>query len=550
MATTGGATMLDFKTYTAITTIGDLLLRTASVYPEKDAIVFPDRRLTFEELAEKTILRARGLYAMGVRPGDHVGILLPSSIETVESFFAIALLGAVSIPINARYRGDELGFVVENADMTAIVTQGKVTDDLDFVARMNEAIPELKDQPVNADLDLPRAPFLKRAILIGDGDTPGFTTAKAFREAAETVPAETVETLRNRVRVRDTALMLYTSGTTSTPKGCLISHESLIRTGQAMAKRYEMTEEDVFWSPLPMYHIGAMFPLCAAYSVGATYLSMQYFDGGVALEMIEAEKATVTYPSFGTFIGDMIYHPDFDKRDLSSIRVMNSNMAMQPAAFAEAIQKKIPNAIQVGTFGMTETSGTVTTSFLTDSYEERTRRLGKPFDGLEVKIVHPETGPCGPNEIGEICVRGYSVFTEYYKDPEKTAEAKRDGWFHTSDLGAFDEGGTLMYHGRLKDMLKVGGENVAAQEIEAVVMGHDAVKFCQVVGKHDARLQEVPVAFVELIPGANPDPQEIIDYCKDKFSSFKVPREVRYVTEWPLSSSKIQKFKLKEMLEQ
>lgn len=542
--------MLDFKAFTAVTTIGDLLLRTAAVYPEKDAIVFPDRRLTFTELQENTLRRASGLYALGVRPGDHVGILLPSSLETVECFFAIALLGAVSVPINARYRGDELGFVVENADIKAIVTQGRVTDGLDFVARLNEAIPALSAQPVNADLDLPNMPVLKRLILIGSDETPGFTIDAAFREIAETVPAETIDALRNRVRVRDTALMLYTSGTTSHPKGCMISHESLIRTGQAMAKRYDMTEDDVFWSPLPMYHIGAMFPLCAAYSVGATYLSMQYFDGGVALEMIEAERATVTYPSFGTFIGDMIYHPDFDKRDLSSIRIMNSNMAMQPAAFAKAIQNKIPNAIQVGTFGMTETSGTVTTSFPTDSYEERTRRLGKPFDGLEVKIVHPETGPCGTDEIGEICVRGYSVFTEYYKDPEKTAEAKRDGWFHTGDLGAFDAGGTLMYHGRLKDMLKVGGENVAAQEIEAVVSGHDAVKFCQVVGKPDARLQEVPVAFVELVPGANPDPQEIIDFCKDKFSSFKVPREVHYITEWPMSSSKIQKFKLREMLDQ
>lgn len=541
--------MLDFKAFTAITTIGDLLLRTASVYPEKDGIVFPGRRLTFAELERNAMDRARGLRALGVEPGDHVGMLLPSCIEAVETLFAIALLGAVSVPINARYRSAELGFVVENADLSAIVTQGKVAEGLDFIARLNEAFPSLADQPADAALDLAEAPLLKRVILTGNDTAPGFTSDAAFRAAVGTVTDADIHVIRNRVRVSDTALMLYTSGTTSHPKGCMIAHESLIRTGQAMAKRYDMTEADVFWSPLPMYHIGAMFPLCAAYSVGSIYLSMQYFDAGVALEMIETEKATVTYPSFGTFIGDMIYHDDFEKRDLSSIRIMNSNMAMQPASFAKAIQEKIPNAIQVGTFGMTETSGTVTTSFPTDSYEERTRRLGKPFDGLEVQIVHPETGPCDTDEIGEICVRGFSIFTEYYKDPEKTADAKRDGWFHTGDLGAFDAAGSLMFHGRLKDMLKVGGENVAAQEIEAMVTGHEAVKLCQVVGKSDPRLQEVPVAFVELIPGSKVDPDDIIAFCKGKISSFKIPREVRFVTEWPMSSSKIQKFKLKEMLD-
>ncbi|MBV0911052.1 class I adenylate-forming enzyme family protein [Anianabacter salinae] len=549
MTATEGTGMLDFKAFTAITTIGDLLLRTASIHPDKDAIVFPDHRLSFAELERRALDRARGLRAFGVGPGDHVGMLLPSCLEAVETFFAIAFLGAVSVPINARYRSAELGFVIENADLAAIVTQGEVAEGLNFIERLNEAFPSLADQPADAALDLAEAPLLKRAILTGNDSAPGFTSDAAFREAVNSVTDDEIHVLRNRVRVADTALMLYTSGTTSRPKGCMISHESLIRTGQAMAKRYEMTEADVFWSPLPMYHIGAMFPLCAAYSVGSTYLSMHYFEAGVALEMIEAEKATVTYPSFGTFIGDMIYHPDFEKRDLSSIRIMNSNMAMQPASFARAIQEKIPNAIQVGTFGMTETSGTVTTSFPTDSYEERTRRLGKPFDGLEVRIVHPETGPCGTDEIGEICVRGFSIFTEYYKDPEKTAEAKRDGWFHTGDLGAFDAAGSLMFHGRLKDMLKVGGENIAAQEIEALVTGHEAVKLCQVVGKPDPRLQEVPVAFVELVPGSTVDPDEIIAFCKGKIASFKVPREVRFVTEWPMSSSKIQKFKLKEMLD-
>mgnify|MGYP005846270985 CR=1 FL=1 len=540
--------MLDFKAFTAVTTIGDLLLRTAAALPDKDGLVFPDRRRTFADLAAGAVERARGLRALGVGPGDHVGILLPSSIDCVETIFAIALLGAVSVPVNARYRSHELRYLTENADLVALVTQGRVAEQVDFVARLTEAFPALGHAAPDAPVHLPEAPRLRHLILTDAATAPGFVSAAAFAAAAAGVAPAEVDRLRRAVRVRDTGVILYTSGTTSQPKGCLISHEALIRTGQALALRYGMTDRDVFWSPLPMFHIGAIFPLCAAWSVGSTYLSMQYFDAGTALEMIERERATITYPSFGTFIADMIYHPDFERRDLSSVRLMNGNMAMQPVPMREALREKMPNAVQVGTYGMTETAGTVTTSFPTDDYRARTERLGKPFDGLEVRIVAADGRVCGPDEIGEITVRGFSLLTGYYKDPVKTAEALRDGWFHTGDLGALDAEGSLMFHGRLKDMLKVGGENVAAQEIEALVGTHPAVKLCQVVGRPDARLAEVPVAFVELRPGATATADELIGFCKGRIASFKVPRDVRFVAEWPMSASKIQKFRLKAML--
>jgi acyl-CoA synthetase (AMP-forming)/AMP-acid ligase II len=542
--------MLQFQDYIAVTTVGDLLLHAAHDHAEKPALVFLDRQRSFAQLREGAIRMARGLLGLGVKPGDNVGVLLPSSIESVEAFFGIALIGAVCVPINARFRSRELTYLIENADIVTVITSGEITEGVNFIDRLNESFPDLAGHAPETELSIEAAPCLRRIVLVNDDRAPGFTSRDRFHAAADTVADAEVAKLRARVRVSETALLLYTSGTTSYPKGCMISHEALIRTGQAMAKRYDMTERDVFWSPLPMYHIGAMFPLCATYAVGATYLSMQYFDAGDALDLIERERATVAYPSFGTFIADMIYHTDFEHRDLSSIRLMNSNMAMQPASFARAIEEKIPGIIQVGTFGMTETSGTVTTSLPSDSYDSRTRRLGKPFDGLDLEVRRPDGSICDTDEIGEICVRGFSVFTAYYKDAEKTAEAKKDGWLHTGDLGSLDAEGALMFHGRLKDMLKVGGENVAAQEIEALIGTHDAVKLCQVVGRTDARLQEVPVAFVELKPGKTAQPEEIIDFCKGKIASFKVPREVRFVTEWPMSASKIQKFKLREMAEE
>jgi fatty-acyl-CoA synthase len=212
--------------------------------------------------------------------------------------------------------------------------------------------------------------------------------------------------------------------------------------------------------------------------------------------------------------------------------------------------KAMPDAIYVGTFGMTETAGTVTTSRLDDPLDQRVGRLGKPLPGLELRIVSPETGvDLGAGERGEVLVRGYSTLLGYYKDPVKTAAAlDTDGWYHTGDVGSIDAAGTLMFHGRTKDMLKVGGENVAAAEIEACVQRHPAVKLAQVVGIPDARLVEVPAAFVELKAGFAATADDIIDLCKREIAGFKVPRHVRFVNEWPMSTSKIQKFRLREQL--
>jgi acyl-CoA synthetase (AMP-forming)/AMP-acid ligase II len=249
-------------------------------------------------------------------------------------------------------------------------------------------------------------------------------------------------------------------------------------------------------------------------------------------------------------MSDLIHHPDFPERDLSRIRLMNSNFAVQPPAIKEAMLEAIPDAIYVGTYGMTETAGTVTTSRLSDSLEARTTRLGVPLPGLEVKIVNGETGhEATTGEHGEILVRGYSLFEGYYKDPAKTAEAfDSDGFFHTGDIGSFDAEGQIMFHGRIKDMLKVGGENVAAAEIESHLARHPAVKLAQVVGIPDERLQEVPAAFVEVRPGRQVSERELIDFCRGDIASFKIPRYVRFVDEWPMSTSKIQKFRLRDQL--
>jgi acyl-CoA synthetase (AMP-forming)/AMP-acid ligase II len=493
--------------------------------------------------------KARALQALGIGPGDHVGLLLPTGLDFVETMFAIALLGAVTVPINARYQPPELAYVVENADLKALFTTDKIAEAVDFVERLNQAFPDLAGQDASR-LSLQGAPLLKNIILYGGSEADAMLGEDDFHARAPQADLDALHLARLQVRLGSTALILYTSGTTANPKGCMISHEAIVRNSAALADRYELGREDSFWSPLPMFHIAAILPLVSIFSKFGTYVTMGYFQAGEALKMMEAEQVTATYPCFWTIMSDLVDHPDFDTTDLSRVKLMNANFAVQPPEIGEKMKKALPNAVFVGTFGMTETAGTVTTSRLSDAEDRRFQRLGVPLSGLEVKAMHPETGAeCAPGEKGEAWIRGYSTFTEYYKSPEKTAEALDDeGWFHSGDLVSIEEDGQLMFHGRLRDMLKVGGENVAAVEIESCLQEHEAVKLAQVVSVPDPRLIEVAAAFIELEPGREAAEDELIAFCKARIAGFKVPRHVRFVDEWPISSTKIQKFKLQEQI--
>ena len=346
-------------------------------------------------------------------------------------------------------------------------------------------------------------------------------------------------------------MILYTSGTTSNPKGCLLSHEAMVRTSIVLGKhRFLLTSEDRMWSPLPLFHIAAMLPLIAALSVGATYLGMQYFEPGLSLDMIHRYGVTMIFAPFVTFLQAMALHPKFESTDFSKVRLMNSCFAVQPKSVSDAYRKAMPHTLQLGTYGMTEAAGIVATGHDGMDRELGFTRLGTPLIGVEVRIVDPDTGKeCPVGVRGEICLRGYSVFDGYYRDAQKNrASFDAEGWFHTGDLGSVDSSGHMMFDGRTKDMLKVGGENVAAAEIEAQLTRHPAVKLAQAVGIPDPKYVEIPAAFVELFPDQNVDEEELIAFCRKEIAGFKVPRYIRFVTEWPMSASKIQKYQLRARL--
>jgi acyl-CoA synthetase (AMP-forming)/AMP-acid ligase II len=527
--------------------LGDLLLRAARDHGGNIALVTPERRLTYADLCRRALERARSLMALGVNGGDHVALLLPTSAEFLEWLFGIALAGAVPVPVNPRYRGTELHYLVENSDAVAVVTTGRIAEGLDLFGRLIEGLGPLRQDPSGSRLTMPDLPKLRHVVHLGDAPS-GSVSLADLEGLACAVTRHAVADRRARVRIRDIGLLLYTSGTTSNPKGCMLSHEALVRNGMELARRYQMTERDCFWSPLPLVHIAGIMPIIATTATGARYVTTPVFDAGVALRQMAEEQVTINYASLTPIMADLINHPAFASTDFSRLRIMNSSFGLQPETIRAALRKAMPRTIHVSTYGMSESAGTATTSRLDDPEDIRLTRSGSPLPGMAVRIVDEDGRDLPPGEQGQILLSGYGIADGYYKDPEKTAATIRDGWLHTGDLGSLDAGGYLKFQDRLKDMLKVGGENVAALEIETFIGSHPAVKLCQVVGVPHERLVEVPAAFVELRPGMSATERNIIAHCAGRIASFKTPRYVRFVQEWPLSASKIQKFKLRNSL--
>ena len=533
----------------AIYTIGKMLRENAKIHAENDALVFPNRRLTHAGLYDVAMRWALALTALGVRRGEHVGILLPTCPEFVEVYFGCSLIGAVVVPVNARYQPGELAYLVKDASLVMLVTTGKVADAVDFGERLATALPSLARADNPEALSLPEAPQLRQVICLEENCAAPMLARSRAMALGEQLATSDVDGITEAVDPKDVALILYTSGTTSNPKGCMISNRAMVGNSRNLGKRYQVTAGDRVWSPLPIYHIAGILPMMMIIDVGGAYLTVPYFEAGTALAMLERERATVAYPSFVTIMQDLITHDSFPQTDLSTMRLMNSNFAVQPEWIKHAMVKAMPSIIHVGTYGLTEGAGTICTSRLEDSFELRTTRLGVPLDEWEVRIVDPASGQeCATGERGEICARGPNMLLGYYNAPEKTADSIRNGWLHTGDIGSFDEHGTIMFHGRTKDMLKVGGENVAAAEIESALQAHAAVKLAQVVGIPDARYVEVPAAFIELVPGGQVTPEELVEHCRGQIANFKLPRHVRFVDGWPMSTSKIQKFRLRDEL--
>lgn len=541
---------MSFSEWSQVCPLADLLVRSAATFPDRNALVMPDLAMTYAELRDASIEVARGIIGLGVPQRAHVGILANNSREMVTALFGAALANCVAVPLNARHKSRELGYIIENADLALILTTAADTRFVDFRDVLGTALPTLATASGNGPLTLEEAPLLRGIVLL-EGEAPtGFIDKHAFARAAGTVPVEDVDAARRATRLRDTALIIYTSGTTANPKGCLLCHEAVTRGPvERASSRFRANDHDVTWGGGPLFHIGSLAPFIGSIGTGGTYITDVFFDAGRALDLMEREGVTVAWPWFPAILQPLLDHPDFAAERLSRLRKV---LLIAPPTLVERAQSTFPAAEFMQACGMTETAGIFALCAPDETPEQRAISQGKPVPGIAVRIVDLETGEeAAPDAVGEILVRGYCVMDGYYRSPEKTAEAlDAEGWLHTGDLYARAADGQLTFHGRAKDMLKVGGENVAAIEVEAYLCSHPSVRIAEVVGRPDPRLDEVPVAFVELRPGASASEAELIAFCQGRIAGYKVPRAVFFMGEgeWPMSATKVDKRALRARL--
>lgn len=521
-------------------TIHSLLDERADAAAETVAIVFPDERATYGEYALRSSAAAAQLRALGVGPGDKVGILQHGDIEMMSLMIGTMRLGAVSVPVNARYKSVELRFLIEHADITVLLVGG------DFVDVVIDAIPWLITAG-EGPLDISELPKLRHVV--GPTDAPaGFMSRSEFETGGLAVDPREIAALEAMTTASDVCLLLYTSGTTANPKGCMHSHSTMLHEAVSLGlDRLRLTAEDVFWSPLPLFHVGGIDTVLSSLVAGCTFCHVGLFNPSVAVRQLHEEHCSVAFPAFETLWLAVLDHPDFDADALPALRIV-VNVGVPERL--RSMQHRLPNAVQVSAVGCTESAGFLSIGVVEDTLEERIETGGHVVAGMEAKLLDPESGEeLPPGNVGELLFRGVSRFLGYYRDPDATAERIDDaGWFHSGDIVRQDIDGRITFVSRLKDMLKVGGENVAAAEIESFLATHPAVQIVQVVAAPDARYNEVAAAFVELKAGATSSETELIDHCLGNIATFKVPRYVRFVDEWPMSGTKVQKYKLRERI--
>jgi fatty-acyl-CoA synthase len=507
----------------------------AAEAPDVEAFVIGDERLTYAELLERVRRHARSLTALGVQPGDAVAVLMPNCVDFVLALFGTATIGATCVPINSRFRPRELAYVIADSQAKVVLTSDLVEEHADHAGRLREALPELQTAPAGVTPQIVGAPDLQHVVLLGSKPGAGMLDRVAFDALADTVP-EPDDVVDGEL----TAAMLYTSGTTAMPKGCPLKHRQLVDVSRQLQLAFRAQAGDHLWDALPLFHASGILPLLICCHARATYFSMLHFEAGDALDLLERERITLVWPAYTTIWQPILTHPDFRPERVAALRHI---LCVGPPETLDVMEAALPGKRILSCYGITEGSGIPTFCNLDDPPELRTGTCGFPLDGFECEIRDPETRVALPATTrGALWLRGRNVIEAYWQDPVKTAESfDSEGWFNTGDLVSIDENGRLKFHGRIKDTLKVGGENVAAVEVEAFLSTHPAVKLAAVVGVPDGKYGEVPAAFVELRPGAAASADDLIAFARHGLAAFKVPRHVRFVTEWPMSATKIRK---------
>ena len=514
-------------------TLPDLLDEITARDPAREFVVGGAERLTYGQFRAKARDLARGFHRLGVRRGDKVALLMNNRPEWLLIDFALAILGATLVPISTWSRARELEYVLSHCDATTFITIDRFlgTDYLAMLAGIRGRIPSLRS-----------------VITVGDAPGAGVTSLASLWDLGAGVTDAELEACQRAVGPDDMPYILYTSGTTSTPKGVQLQHRGLIENMWHIGERQHLTADDRMWMGISLFWgFGCENALLAVLTHGGCVVLQDFFEPAAALALIERERCSVYYgtPNIALALWE---HPDRGRRDLRSLRTgaaIGSPAAMQMVMDVGA--EEICNV-----YGLTECYGNCTVTDAHDPVDIRLHTVGRPLPGVQLRIVDPETRrTLAPGAVGEILIRGYMT-PGYYKDADKNAAAfDAEGWFLSGDLGFIDDDGRLRFRGRIKEMVKTGGINVAPLEVEDVLAAHAAVEQVYVVGLPDPRREEVLAAVVVLKEGGDATPASLRAHCKEALAAFKVPQIVRLMkrAELPLTATgKVQKFRLREIL--
>ena len=528
---------------------GDLPDEMARKFGNREGLVFQNERYTFSALKAEIDRAARALIVLGVERGDHVSLMLNNRAEWVFLMYALAKVGAVQVPVNTRFRTNDLDYVLRQSDSVMLITHD-TSGPIDYLEMVRQVV-RLPSEGVDiADASFPA---LRRVVIVGEGEHEGTLSWAAALGQARSVSDADLATRASAVDPDDPVFMMYTSGTTGFPKGVLHDHR-LIRNVEERAFRMAVTENDTIMSYLPLFHaFGYSEAALMSMATGARQILTETFDADEALDLIERERATIAH-GFEAHMQMLCDAQEANPRNLSSLRTGLFAAGMHSATPVARRGERVMAPLKaLSAYGMTEMWIGAALSALDDDPPHRLETSGYPAPGYELKVVDPDTGEQLPDGVpGELRVKSYALMKGYYKKPKETAESyDEDGWFCTGDMAEHHADGYIRFLGRFKDMLKVGGENVDPMEVEGLLLEHPAVQQVAVVGLPDRRLSEVPVAFVERKPDADIEADDILVYCRGKVASFKIPRHAIFIDEFPMTASgKIRKVELREKAKQ
>ena len=531
-------------------TIGEAFDRTVARFAVREALVVrhQDLRYSWAQLAEQVDRCARALLAIGMQPGERLGIWAPNRAEWCITQFASAKVGVILVNVNPAYRLSELEYALKQSGCRWLICADAFKTS-DYHAMLAELLPELPTSEPG-ELHSAALPELRGVISLGEQPAPGMLGWTALLARGEVVSSEQLQACSAALQFDEPINIQYTSGTTGFPKGATLSHYNILNNGYMVGESMGLTETDRLVIPVPLYHcFGMVMGNLGCLTHGATMIYPgAAFEPLATLHAVAEERATALYGVPTMFIA-MLDQPERTELDLTSLRTGIMAGSICPIeVMKRVIAEMHMSEVQIA-YGMTETSPVSTQTGPDDDLERRVTSVGRTQPQLESKIVDEQGRIVPRGQIGELCTRGYSVMLGYWNNPEATAQAiDRARWMHTGDLAVMDDQGYVKIVGRNKDMIIRGGENIYPREIEEFLYAHPCVADVQVIGIPCSKYGEEIVAWVKCHPGHPCDEAQLRDYCAGKIAHFKVPRHFKFVDEFPMTiSGKVQKFRMREI---